>query len=225
MFGDAFCGLSLPSKTICLTFDDGPWTQTVAIGEFLHSQSVPATFFVLGSYARRRPDTLGILNALGHTVANHAECHVRLTELPEDEAITNVVSAHKIICSSIHGECTFFRPPFGAWSPELSVEANRTDVLAHCIGPIHWDINGQDWCYWNHGQPVSECVNHYIAEINRQQRGIVLMHDGCSDPNQQPDKNKCLELIKTLVPALRRYGYQFVDLNKVPEIGTAITSQ
>lgn len=221
MFGDVLRGSSLPAKTLCLTFDDGPWTQTDAIGAFLHSRSVPATFFVLGSHARRCPDTLKNLKALGHEVANHADCHVTLTELSEIEAIAIVVSAHRLI-ASILGECTFFRPPFGAWSAQLSAEANRTSELTACIGPVKWDIDGKDWSFWRHGLPVSECASHYLARIEKAQRGIVLMHDGCDDPNQRPDQNKCLELTKALVPALSSRGYRFVGLDQVPEIMASV---
>ena len=221
MFRDVFCGLSLPAKTLCLTFDDGPWTQTDELGAFLHSSSVPATFFVLGTYARRRPNTLKNLRALGHEVGNHAESHVRLTELPVGEAIAIVVSGQELI-ASILGECTFFRPPFGAWSAQLSAQANWTDELATCIGPVKWDISGKDWSYWDQELPVSECARRYLAKIEKVQRGIVLMHDGCDDPDQRPDQNKCLELTKALVPELSSRGYRFVALDKVPEIMAAL---
>jgi peptidoglycan/xylan/chitin deacetylase (PgdA/CDA1 family) len=49
-------GNSLPSKTLCLTFDDGPGEtmrdgpepKTVQLAEYLNEESIFATFFMVG---------------------------------------------------------------------------------------------------------------------------------------------------------------------------------
>jgi peptidoglycan/xylan/chitin deacetylase (PgdA/CDA1 family) len=55
---DQLKGLSLPEKTLCLTFDDGPGEtegddpgpKTVQLAEYLTEQNISATFFMVGSH-------------------------------------------------------------------------------------------------------------------------------------------------------------------------------
>ena len=51
-----FTGTSMPDKTLCLTFDDGPGEtngeskgpRTLELAQYLHAEGIAATFFVLG---------------------------------------------------------------------------------------------------------------------------------------------------------------------------------
>src|SRR6266545_4360804 len=56
LYGRNFTGLDPGSKTLALTYDDGPndpWTLTLL--EVLEKQHVAATFFMLGRYVREHP--------------------------------------------------------------------------------------------------------------------------------------------------------------------------
>ncbi len=71
-----------PSKTVALTFDDGPdpqWTpQALAV---LAKYHVPATFFVVGSRAARHPDLVRAIAASGSEIGLHMFTHPDLGEV------------------------------------------------------------------------------------------------------------------------------------------------
>src|SRR5262249_6194104 len=67
-FDGAIVGDRLPPGILCLTYDDGPGRtdgdedgpgpRTAELGEYLHSQGVPATFFAVGRFAAGSGDIL-----------------------------------------------------------------------------------------------------------------------------------------------------------------------
>ncbi|NED01514.1 polysaccharide deacetylase family protein, partial [Streptomyces sp. SID6648] len=61
--------VSVPDKTIVLTFDDGPdptWTPQVL--EILDTYDVPGTFFLVGSMVSRHPDIVRNMVEQGNEV-------------------------------------------------------------------------------------------------------------------------------------------------------------
>ena len=78
----------LPPGTLCFTYDDGPGQadpgsdgpgpRTAEIGEYLHSQGVPAAFFAVGKFAETSGEILAGLRSRGHLVANHTFDHPSL---------------------------------------------------------------------------------------------------------------------------------------------------
>ncbi len=61
--------LHTPQKQIAITFDDGPHrVRTSAILDILHSENVPATFFVVGNRLPKEDDVLRRMIREGHEV-------------------------------------------------------------------------------------------------------------------------------------------------------------
>jgi peptidoglycan/xylan/chitin deacetylase (PgdA/CDA1 family) len=64
-------------KTVYLTFDDGPDPDnTPVILDILQEHNVKATFFVLGTEAKKYPEILHRIYAAGHAIGNHSYNHV-----------------------------------------------------------------------------------------------------------------------------------------------------
>src|SRR3954468_1741088 len=78
-----------PSTTgrVALTFDDGPDALTPRYLDLLDDLGVPATFFVLGEFASRRPDMIREYLRRGHQVAGHGYDHTRFTKLSRRQLI------------------------------------------------------------------------------------------------------------------------------------------
>lgn len=220
-------GRSLPAKTLCLTFDDGPGEtvrvspgpKTREIAEYLYEQEISATFFVVGRFVVRYPYILSEVAGLGHRIANHTYNHPDLERLFAEggDCVTEIRRTSELIMDCIPDKKIFFRAPYGLWSPALADLLNQHSAVCEGItGPYYWDIDGRDWEHWRHDHSAVESAQIYLKEIIRVNRGIVLMHDSSADSDELRGKNRTLEMIRVLIPQLRELGYRFIRLDEVP---------
>jgi peptidoglycan/xylan/chitin deacetylase (PgdA/CDA1 family) len=231
-------GKSLPDRTLCLTYDDGPGEtgaglpgpNTTELGRFLHQQAVRATFFVVGRHVEQFPDTLPRLREWGHIIGNHTYSHPGLVQLvlSGGDVTNELLQTDEIIRPHTAGDTVYFRPPYGNWrqkgrpdGPEdapRSVVAdalNRCAKLSHYVGPVLWDIVAEDWDCWRRRLSPEESAQRHLTEIERVGRGIVLLHDSSEEDDVRP-RNRTFELTTLLVPTLVERGYRFVGLDEVP---------
>src|SRR5690606_4913387 len=121
-----------------------------------------------------------------------------------------------------------FRPPFGDYDQETFTTLESSPMNKY-VGPISWDVgdrmdeaNGRaaGWECWQDGADlkrltVQQCGDLYLTEIRRQSRGIVLMHDPYVD---DVTFEGTVDMVKYIVPILKEEGFQFVRVDKVPDI-------
>ena len=238
-------GDTLPPKTLCLTYDDGPGQtegsgpgpKTAEIGQFLADRGIAATFFVVGDQVRANPGIVARLRAGGHIVANHTDTHPTLVSFVRDQGdvVVELARADESIGSpTASGDLTFFRAPYGDWrhnpDPDDSTIAGSTSPVAeilnadgrfpHLVGPVGWDIDAADWNCWRVGTSAEECGQLYLTAIEQAGRGIILLHDSSESPAIR-DNNLTFELTQWLVPILEERGYRFVRLDQVPGVRSA----
>ena len=97
-------GVSLPAKTLALSFDDGPGARTAELSTYLHAQGIPAAFFVNGKMLTAGTAVLAQLVADGHIVGNHTQTHTSLTgratggtPLPASAVVAEVAQTDALI--------------------------------------------------------------------------------------------------------------------------------
>jgi peptidoglycan/xylan/chitin deacetylase (PgdA/CDA1 family) len=216
----------LPDKALCLTYDDGPGPDTLEIARFLHQHKIRATFFVVGKFAIEQPQILDELHAMGHIIGNHTYEHpdmpyfVSINGNVQDQVIRTNALIHKYN----EGKLTYFRAPYGKWSPEVAHELNANIRTSYKFaGPIYWDIEGIDCYYWKLGRSVEDTVNIYLEKIHLYNKGVVVMHDQIADMDTVKAVNKTLDLTKKLIPILIEQGYSFVGLDEIkdPQLDSA----
>jgi peptidoglycan/xylan/chitin deacetylase (PgdA/CDA1 family) len=229
-------GNRLPPKTLCLTYDDGPGPRSRELARYLADQGIRATFFVVGRSAERHPDILAQLRDWGHLVGNHTYSHPGLVSLAlsGSDVVAEVARADEVIRPYLSGGVVFFRAPYGNWREKrapggaedraVSIVAealNRSGRFPRDVGPINWDISGHDYDYWREGAAADACAREYLERVEHAGRGIVLMHDSSEDEALRAN-NRTLEVIRLIVPALRKQGYSFVGLDAVPQVRSAV---
>ena len=258
-------GADLPEKTLVLTFDDGPagensGAQTRAISTYLKGKGIKAVFFAVGSCiaSTRLPGNNGCttpsdgvdttirqLFADGHLLANHTTTHRSMTGLSTAAAVTDVLETDTDLQAYealIPWNRWFFRAPQGNWSSAYSTAADANGSLKKYVGPIYWNAGGDttagreaDWNCWPSGRTTRQCGDSYLAEIRRQKKGIVLMHD----QNQYPSPNLTITappaapnydvkgntylLVRYVVEALEAEGgWKYTTLDEVPSIKSVL---
>jgi peptidoglycan/xylan/chitin deacetylase (PgdA/CDA1 family) len=213
--------------TLALTYDDGPGPYTLEIAEFLHDQSIAATFFVVGKHVRVRREIVGKVASLGHLIGNHTDTHTPLPKFASEpeKLAKEVMDADREIQQFVDDRAFFLRTPGGYWDPSFAEALNRHTELDKYSGPVNWNIAHGDY---EIGSPrplkstnplytFDECLHNYLQDIRQKGRGIVLLHDWSADAGELGEelqsKNRTLELTKSLVPLLT--GYNFVALDKI----------
>lgn len=223
---DDLCGAGFCDKSLALTFDDGPGPKTEEIGRFLHEEAASATFFMIGRPAAEQPELLRRLEAWGHRIGNHTWSHAGLVDLAlgGGDIVAEVSRADEIIrpfappdsSASTLWQLAAKIAPDGPQDFPSSIVASALRASGRFddyLGPVIWDIIGEDWKYWEEHRSVDECLERQLNEIRRARRGIVLFHDSAHDA-RQAHANRTAEVILRLVPILKRDGYQFLPLDE-----------
>ena len=228
-------GDRLPDHTLCLTFDDGPGTRTLELGQYLYAHKIPATFFSIGRHLEQFAGLGRQLHEWGHLLGNHTTTHPGLVALAKSGG--DVVGEVAVTDALIRQQCSepviYLRAPYGNWretiEPENAIDRprsvvaellNQTALSKDSVGPINWDISGHDYDYWKNGRPADECAQEYLARIHERRRGIVLMHDSSEDAIIR-SRNRTFELTRLIVPVLERLGYSFVRLDEIAQVRSA----
>src|SRR5262249_52881666 len=153
-----------------------------------------------GCHAEERLNVLRELRDGGHIIGNHTYSHPGLVTLARagGDVVAEIERTDEIIRPFVRTNVLLFRPPYGSWrektrpdGPEdapTSIVAERlrsSGRLADYVGPVKWDIVGEDWSAWQRGESVHEAMRRHLEAIERMRRGIVLMHDSSEDRAMQ----------------------------------------
>jgi peptidoglycan-N-acetylglucosamine deacetylase len=160
-------GVGAPGH-VALTFDDGPDPiATPPILEALESLGWRATFFCLGSQARRSPGLVRELVARGHEVGVHGDFHTSHLRRPSTWTVPDLQRARDTINDLTGVAPRWFRPPYGAVAASTLVAAHRSGLQL-----VLWTSWGIDWKPDATGATVA-------ANVLRTLRpgATVLLHD------------------------------------------------
>ncbi|OZJ06573.1 hypothetical protein BZG36_00568 [Bifiguratus adelaidae] len=164
------------SKTIALTFDDGPSDYTPELLDTLKLNGIHAIFFINWENWKPRVDVDEILKRMlreGHTIGSHAYSHVDLTQLDVEGIRAQLTKLHSEVKRATGNDIKYFRPPYG------NVNDN---VIAVCkdLGYqiVLWSIDVEDYKYAEAGGDMSAPIAEFKKALADSSKGyIALQHD------------------------------------------------
>ena len=157
-----------PHLRIALTFDDGPHPKnTEALIEALSDKVVPATFFVLGSNAKRFPHILRFMHEAGHEIGNHGWSHSSFAALSDAEILNELSQTHQLIREKSAQECSIYRPPYGAITERQQLLV--TERLGYRLSL--WNVDSADW-----RKPTIDELVRNVTDL-KVKRAVLLFHD------------------------------------------------
>jgi len=221
-------GNDLPDRTVCLTFDDGPGEttqqggpgpRTLELAQFLASQTITATFFVVGEFVATHRHIVESVANLGHFIGNHTYNHPRLTDHDGEFAADQILKTEQAL-SGIPRVLKLLRPPQGYWNADIARSLNSTKASSYA-GPIMWDIEARDWEFWQRGRSAQKCAEAYIDRIQQVRKGIVLMHDSLFEEEIRSQLD-ALDMVKLVVGWLQQNAYTIIGIDSVPQVRNAI---
>ena len=123
-------------KMVSLSFD-AAWgnEDTEQLIEILAKHDIKATFFVVGEWVDKYPESVKALHDAGHEVMNHSNDHAHFTKLSRQEMQDNINACNDKIEAVTGVRPTLFRPPYGEYDDNV-VLATRDMSME----PIQWDV-------------------------------------------------------------------------------------
>ena len=114
-----------------------PWgnedTQTLI--DILDRYHVKTTFFVVGDWVEKYPESVKALSDAGHEVMCHSNTHAHFNTLSAEEIVSDVSACCDKIEAVTGKRPTLFRPPFGEYDDHVV-----TTVRGMGMEVIQWDV-------------------------------------------------------------------------------------
>ena len=152
------------SRTIYLTFDDGPIPiVTPFVLNILAQYQAKATFFCIGDNVTKHTDIFENLKSAGHATGNHTYNHLRGWDTADDVYLQNFIQADKLLNSQ------FFRPPYGR------IKRSQIKLLKQHqpnIKIIMWDVLSGDF---DINLSPEKCLENVLKHTTA--GSIVVFHD------------------------------------------------
>jgi len=173
IFGRTIVAGRNPSEW-ALTYDDGPNDiHTGHLLELFARYNVRATFFMMGSRVRLRPQIAREVAAAGHCIGNHTVSHPKLVYTSPQKTWAELAECNAILADTLGIQPKLFRPPYGARRPDTLRIARKLGLT-----PVMWNIMANDWQVFDAQQQLL-LIEQGIARNTLRQRGSnVLLHDG-----------------------------------------------
>ncbi len=183
-------------KTVSLTFD-AAWgnedTQTLI--DILGKYNVTATFFVVGEWVDKYPESVLALSEAGHEIMNHSDDHAHFSSLSVDEIVANINSCSDKIEAITGVRPTLFRPPYGEYDDHVIAT-----VRSIGMEPIQWDVDSLDW----KGISADEIIQRVVGQV--QAGSIVLFHNAAEHTP---------EALPVIIESLLQEGYTFLPVSQL----------
>ena len=168
--------------------------DTQQLIDILEEYDAPATFFVVGAWVDKYPESVKQLSDAGHQVQNHSNTHPYMTGLSTEQMIDELESCNKKIKNVTGKKPTLFRPPYGDYDNRVVETVESVDMYT-----IQWDVDSLDWKDNATADSICKRVTSKVKNGS-----IVLFHN---DADHTP------EALPNILKCLKDEGYEFVFIS------------
>jgi len=188
-------------KMLAISFD-AAWgnEDTQQLIDILGKYQIKATFFVVGDWVDKYPESVKALHDAGHEVMNHSNTHAHMTKLSSEEIVADVNACNDKIEAVTGVRPTLIRPPYGEYDDHV-IRAIRGMEME----PIQWDVDSLDW----KDLSAPEITQRVTTKV--QPGSIVLFHNAAKHTP---------EALPGILDALLQDGYTFVPISQLILPGT-----
>ncbi len=183
-------------RSVALSFDAG-WgnedTQTLI--DILGEHEVQTTFFVVGDWAEKYPESVRALAEAGHEVMSHSSHHDHFSALSTEQIRADLTSCGEKIEALTGVSPRLFRCPYGEYDDHVI-----TAVRDLGMEPIQWSVDSLDW----KGLSAAEITERVLNGV--QPGSIVLFHNAAKHTP---------EALPGILDALQAKGYQIVPVSQL----------
>ena len=182
-------------KRIAISFD-AAWgnDDTETLVNILKEYDVPATFFVVGAWVDKYPESVMQISNAGHQIQNHSNTHPRMTGLSKTKMADEINTCNEKIKKLTGVTPTLFRPPYGDYDNIVVETVGENNMYA-----IQWSVDSLDW---KENATADSIYNKVVSKVKP--GSIVLFHN---DAEHTP------EALPNILKTLKEQGYEFVFID------------
>lgn len=183
-------------KTVALSFD-AAWgnEDTQELIDILNKYNIHATFFVVGQWVDKYPESVKALSDAGNEVMSHSDDHAHFAQLSADEIKSNIAASNEKIKNITGTEPTLFRCPYGEYNDTVISTVNSMGMSA-----IQWDVDSLDW----KGISANDISDRVLKNVKS--GSIVLFHNAAENTP---------EALPGIIEGLIADGYKIVPVSQI----------
>lgn len=183
-------------KVVAMSFD-AAWgnedTQTII--DILNKYGINTTFFVVGDWVDKYPESVKALADNGNEVMNHSTSHAHFSKLSANDIVSDISSCNDKIEAITGVRPTLFRCPYGEYDDHVISAVNSMGMTA-----IQWDVDSLDW----KDISASEISERVLKRV--QPGSIVLFHNAAKHTP---------EALPGIIESLLADGYTIVPISQI----------
>ena len=183
-------------KVVALSFD-AAWgnedTQTLI--DILDKYDIHATFFVVGDWVDKYPESVKALSDAGNEVMNHSSHHAHFSQLNDSEIVSDITACNEKIAAVTGETPVLFRCPYGEYDDHVISAVNGMGMTA-----VQWDVDSLDW----KGISADEIKSRVLKNVGP--GSIVLFHNAAENTPQA---------LPGIIESLIADGYRIVPISQM----------
>ncbi|RSD25147.1 polysaccharide deacetylase family protein [Mesobacillus subterraneus] len=190
-----------PSKTVYLTFDDGPHKVSDQILSILDEYDAKATFFMLDGNMRNFPEAVKKMAEAGHALGAHGVTHDKKKIYQSPQTVVAEMDQTLSTIKEITGlDSTLIRTPYGS-APHMK-EPHKKAVSDKGYQLWDWNVDSKDW-YYRDKRLVDYTIAQVADKAQKDEPLVILLHE----------REETLAQLPELLEYLKKENYDFKALD------------
>lgn len=183
-------------KVVALSFD-AAWgnEDTGQLIEIMDKYNVKTTFFVVGSWVDKYPESVKQLSDAGHEIMNHSNSHPHMTQLDVEKMKEEAMKCDEKIKAITGVKPNLFRAPYGDYNDKVVQAMRETGHFT-----IQWDVDSLDW----KNLTSDEICKRVTTKVKP--GSIVLFHNAALNTP---------EALSVIIECLQKEGYKIVPVSEI----------
>ena len=183
-------------RVVAMSFD-AAWgnedTQTII--DILNKYGINTTFFVVGDWVDKYPESVRALAENGNEIMNHSSTHSHFSQPSHSDIIADITACNEKIAELTGVTPTLFRCPYGEYDDHVINAVNSMGMTA-----VQWDVDSLDW----KGISAAEIQKRVLSKV--QPGSIILFHNAAENTP---------EALPGIIESLLADGYTIVPISKI----------
>lgn len=161
----------------------------------LEENNVKATFFAVGDWIKKFPESVKALSDSGMEIGNHSYSHAHVNKMSYEENVADIQKCNELITEITGTDVKFYRGPYGEYNNTVINAAKSQNMQV-----IQWDIDTLDY----EGKTVEEMCTKIKKKIRN--GSIILMHN---------DTKYTASGLNQIIHTIEDEGYEIVPLDEL----------